>query len=90
MVLERRPHLSERMRAGMVTAKITMAEIPEARKEASAEARPACSKRRGAYYWILEWERRRSRGINAILRLNDGTCLHRGHRQCHSTAALPS
>ena len=35
--------------AGTVTPKMTMAETPEARKEASEEARPAWAKRRGAY-----------------------------------------
>lgn len=34
----------------MVTQKITSAEIPEAKKLASEDARPACWNRRGAYY----------------------------------------
>lgn len=34
----------------MVTAKMTMAETPEARKDDEEELRPACWKRRGAYY----------------------------------------
>jgi hypothetical protein len=33
----------------MVAQNITIAETPEARKEASDEVRPASSKRRGAY-----------------------------------------
>jgi hypothetical protein len=37
------------MRAGMVTVKITRAETPDAKKLASAEASPACSKSKGAY-----------------------------------------
>jgi hypothetical protein len=40
------------MRAGMVTPKMTRAETPEARKDASEDERPACWKRRGAYYPI--------------------------------------
>ena len=34
----------------MVTPNMTIAETPEARKEASEEARPACAKSRGAYF----------------------------------------
>ena len=34
----------------MVTPNMTIAETPEARNEASEEARPACAKSRGAYF----------------------------------------
>ena len=37
----------------MVTLNMTIAETPEARNEASEEARPACAKRRGAYFAAL-------------------------------------
>lgn len=43
-----RPHLSVYSVAGMVTAKITRADTPEARKEASPDARPACWNSNGA------------------------------------------
>jgi len=49
IVLKRRPQLSAKMLAGMVTAKITRAETPEARNFDSLDARPACWKRMGAY-----------------------------------------
>lgn len=49
MVLVLRPHLSARIKVGMVVRKIRRAEIPEARKEAVEEVKPADWKRRGAY-----------------------------------------
>jgi hypothetical protein len=49
MVEARRPHLSEKRKAGIVETKMRMAEMPEARKEAWEEEMPACWKRRGAY-----------------------------------------
>ena len=50
MVLCRRPHLSEKMDAGIVTLKMMIADTPEARNEASEDLRPAWAKRRGAYW----------------------------------------
>ena len=49
IVLGRRPRLSEKRSAGIVTLKITIADTPEARKDAFEDARPACVNRRGAY-----------------------------------------
>jgi hypothetical protein len=49
MVLARRPQLSAQMVAGIVTAQMTSAETPEARKLAEFEESPAWWKRIGAY-----------------------------------------
>ena len=51
MVDALRPQRSTKMTARMVKAKIQIAETPEARKVASEEFRPACWKRRGAYWY---------------------------------------
>jgi hypothetical protein len=45
----RRPQRSAKRNAGMVTRNIRRAEMPEARKEAVEDFRPAEEKRRGAY-----------------------------------------
>jgi hypothetical protein len=50
MVLARRPQLSAQMVAGIVTAQITRAETPDARKLDELEERPAWWKRIGAYF----------------------------------------
>ena len=50
MVEALRPHRSTKITATMVKAKMHIAEIPEARKVASEESRPACLKSNGAYY----------------------------------------
>jgi hypothetical protein len=44
-----RPHLSAKRKAGMVMMRIRRAEMPEARKAAVLDLRPADAKRRGAY-----------------------------------------
>jgi len=45
-----RPQLSAKRKAGMVTMKMRSAEIPDARKAAVLDLRPAEAKRRGAYF----------------------------------------
>jgi hypothetical protein len=45
----RRPHLSARRKAGIVTIRMRSADTPDARKEAVLLVRPADWKRRGAY-----------------------------------------
>jgi hypothetical protein len=47
--LGRRPQLSAQMVAGIVTAKMTRPDTPDARKLASFDDKPACLKTRGAY-----------------------------------------
>lgn len=59
------------MRAGIVTLNITIAETPEARKEASEEARPACAKRSGAYLMMLVGLCMEGVQRVAVLELND-------------------
>lgn len=49
IVLVLRPHLSARMKAGIVVRNIRRAEMPEARKEAVEDVNPADWKRVGAY-----------------------------------------
>lgn len=53
----RRDQRSAARTAGMVVARMTIAERPEARKEVEEETRPACWKRRGAYCGgnICQW-----------------------------------
>jgi hypothetical protein len=46
-----RPHLSASKKAGIVTRRITRADIPDARKDAVELVNPADWKRSGAY-WI--------------------------------------
>lgn len=46
----RRPHLSASSNAGMEIASISIAETPDARKDAVWFGRPACAKRVGAYW----------------------------------------
>ena len=50
MVEARRPQRSESRKAGMEVTKIRTAEMPDAKNEALDEDRPACWKRRGAYF----------------------------------------
>jgi hypothetical protein len=49
MTEARRDQRSARRTAGMVVAKMTTAERPEARNEEDSLTRPACWNRRGAY-----------------------------------------
>ena len=75
-----RPHRSASKNAGIVTIRMRSADIPEARKDAVLDFKPADWKRRGAYYSYQL----------ASAELDVRGDIHKGRHQSRSTAAFPS
>jgi len=87
-----RPHRSAYSVAGMVVRKMRRAEMPEARKEAVEDVRPAFWKRRGAYCMsFVNIHIHLFRGRKEGKGEREGNkCIHKAHHQSHSSAASPS